>query len=643
MPSEQVNITLGTAGHIDHGKTALVKCLTGCETDRLKAEKERGMSIDLGFAPCSVAGTQVGIVDVPGHENFIKTMVAGASGMDAVLLVVAADDGVMPQTREHLDILTLLGVTRGLVALTKIDRVEPDHLELARADVEDLLQGTFLDGAPILPVSSVTGEGFDAFYEVLTALVQAVQPKPIDGVFRLPLDRAFSAKGYGTVVTGIPVSGSAHTGDEVALLPAGLTGRIRGIEVYGQKSDTVMAGQCAAVNVRHWDHRTIGRGDTLTAPGYFAPQEWFLCKLRLLPQQKLLLKNGSQVKFHTGTSEVPAKVYLIRGDRMQSGEEDIIQVRAQTPLVAGPGDHFILRTPSPAQTVGGGMIIEGVSRRLKRSRLNVYEDLRERVQAVLEEGRFVEYCVRSAESVAVGQTEIAVRAKVPQARLQGILAELVRDERIIALGPSLYVHRDTARETGDRVLEVVDDYHRRWPESPGITPDELRQSSRLEKVALEGVVGMLKSEDRLVERMGRLALPQHRTTFSQEDAEHLDHVESLFREQAFHPPSVKELVEATGATAGTVEGILRILREHQRLVPVEDLLFHREAVDQAREILVDFLRKEGRLESVRFKYLLDTTRKFALPLLDYFDRVGVTRRAGNTRYLRIPNGDRPKA
>jgi len=283
MPSEQINLTIGTAGHIDHGKTALVKCLTGCDTDRLKAEKERGMSIDLGFAPCTIADIEVGIVDVPGHENFIKTMVAGAVGMDAVLLVVAADDGVMPQTREHLDILTLLGVRHGLVALTKVDRVDSESLELARAELDDYLRGTFLEDAPVLPVSSVTGEGFDGFFEALVAMMESVEPKPLDGVFRLPLDRSFSVKGYGTVVSGIPVCGSAKVDDPVELLPQGITGRIRGIEVYGRTSDTVKAGQCAALNVRQLDQRTISRGDTLTVPGYFSAGKWFVCTLRLLP------------------------------------------------------------------------------------------------------------------------------------------------------------------------------------------------------------------------------------------------------------------------------------------------------------------------------------------------------------------------
>ncbi len=641
MPSQQVNITLGTAGHIDHGKTALVKCLTGCETDRLKAEKERGMSIDLGFAPCTIAGTQVGIVDVPGHENFIKTMVAGASGMDGVVLVVAADDGVMPQTREHLDILTLLGVRHGMVALTKIDRVDPEQVELARAELHEFLQGTFLEGSPISAVSSVTGEGFDPFYQSLEVLVRAVRPKSIDGVFRLPVDRAFSLKGHGTVVSGIPVSGRARTGDEVVLLPQGLTGTIRAAEVYGRQTDTVQAGQCAALNVRHWDSRQIRRGDTLAAPGYFSPQQWFVCTLRLLPQEKLALKNGAHVKFHTGTAEVPAAVYLMKGSQMGAGEEQFVQVKAAAPLVAGPGDHFILRTLSPVRTVGGGSIIEGIARRLKRTSPGLHEDLQQRARAVSDETRFVEFCVRRAEALAASEAEIAVRAKILPGRLREVLAALVGDDRILPLGPGLYIHRDTAAQAGERALESVRDFHRRSPESPGIPLDQLREISGMSKPVLDGLVALLKAEGRLTERKERLAAPEHRPTFREEDAKCLEAVETVFRQQAFHPPSVEELVEATGAAAEIVERMLRILREHQRLVPVEDLLFHRQAVDQAREILIEFIRKEGRLESVRFKYLLDTTRKFALPLLDYFDRVGVTRRVGNTRYLKKPNGDRP--
>ncbi len=344
MPGSQINITLGTAGHIDHGKTALVKLLTGCDTDRLKAEKERGISIDLGFAPCTVGDLEIGIVDVPGHENFIKTMVAGACGMDAVMLVVAADDGVMPQTREHMEILTLLGVRHGFVALTKIDRVEAEHREMVREETRGFLQDTFLADAPICPISSITGEGFDEFYATLTHLLDSVQPKPLDGIFRLPVDRAFSARGYGSVVAGVPVSGSIGIDEELVLLPEGSLSTIRQIEVYGRASEIVKAGQCAAINVRHWDAKRIRRGHVVTLPGYFTPQQWFVGRLRLLPHERVSLKNAAQLKFHTGSSEVTATVYLLEDNRLEAGQQCLAQFYTGTPLVAGPGDHFIIRS-----------------------------------------------------------------------------------------------------------------------------------------------------------------------------------------------------------------------------------------------------------------------------------------------------------
>jgi selenocysteine-specific elongation factor len=630
---EQVNITLGTAGHIDHGKTALVKCLTGCETDRLKEEKERGMSIELGFAPCKIADMQVGIVDVPGHENFIKTMVAGASGMDGVILVVAADDGIMPQTREHLEILTLLGIRQGIVALTKIDRIAPADREGVAAEVAAFLQGTFLEGAPVLPLSNVTGEGFDRFLESLWALVQAIRPKRIDGLFRLPLDRAFSVQGYGTVVAGIPMSGSARVGDEVVLLPQNLSGRIRRIEVYGQSSDTVQAGQCAALNVGHWDHGVIRRGDTLTVPGYFAPHEWYLGTLRLLRRDKLLLKSGAEVRFHTGTSDVAAMFYPLKGSHMEGGTSGLIQLRAKTPVIAGPGDHFILRTPSPVRTIGGGLIIEAATRRIKGNRPEVYEEIQERAEAVLDDRRFAEYCVRRAESLAVAEPAISIRSKVPRVRLREILADLARQQTIVPLAAGLYLHRDTAMEAAGRILTLVRDFHRGSPESPGLPLEQLRQQVTMEKAVLDHLIARLKGEGRLAERNGRLALPEHRSTFRDEDAKLLAAVEALFREQVFHPPSPEEVARHTGAAVDKVEKVLKILREHGQLIQVEKgLAFHREAVDRAREILVEQFRQKGRLESVDFKYVLDTTRKFALPLLDYLDRLGLTRRVGNTRY-----------
>jgi len=635
MGTSQKNITLGTAGHIDHGKTVLIKCLTGCDTDHLKAEKERGMSIELGFAPCTVSGLEVGIVDVPGHENFIKTMVAGATGIDGVIFVIAADDGVMPQTREHLDILTLLGVKYGIVALTKVDCVDQQRVDNVTAEIKDFLIGTFLEKAPILSVSGITGEGFDVLYEALQELVDTIEPKRTDGVFRLPVERTFSVKGYGTVATGIPVAGSVKIGDEVVLFPHGTKGRIKAIQVYKRDSEIALVGQCAALNVPQWDYKTIKRGNVVTLGEYFQPQQLYLCKLRILPHIKSPLKNGTKIKFHTGTSEIVATVYLLEESRATAGSDCLVQIRLNEPVVAAPRDRFILRTLSPVQTIGGGMIVEALPEKLRRNNPQTVQDAHDRARAVLAEKDFVEYCIRTAKDFAVTETELSIRTKVLPERLKKILAELIHQAKVLNLGSKLYIHTETADPLQQKLLNIVGDFHRNKPESPGLTIEQLYEASRLKKDVFDGILKLLISQGKLVERKHRLALPEHCETFSDDEQKLLRSVESLFAERPFNPPKFEEVIEYTKAAPEKVQKILRILIEHEHLVRVEnDLLFHSEAVEKARGLLISFIKKEGKLESVKFKYLLDTTRKYAIPLLDYFDRIGVTRRVGYTRYLK---------
>ena len=637
MGTVQTNITLGTAGHIDHGKTALVKCLTGCDTDRLKEEKERGMSIELGFAPCIISDIEVGIVDVPGHENFIKTMVAGATGIDGVIFVIAADDGVMPQTREHLDILTLLGVRYGIVALTKVDCIGPERLQTVTTEVRDFLAGTFLEGATIIGVSNITGQGFDAFYDALKKLVDTIKPKRTDGVFRLPVERAFSVKGYGTVVAGIPVSGLAKIGDEVVIFPSGTKGRIKTIQVYKRSSDTAMVGQCAALNVPQWDYKTITRGNVVSVGEYFRPQQWYLCKLQVLPHNRIRLKNGIEIKFHTGTSEVVATMYLLEGNSVAGGEECLVQVGLSEPVVAGPADRFIVRSLSPVQTVGGGVIIEAIPSKLRRNLPQTLQDAKERAKAVAVEKDFVEYCIKTAQSFAANETELSLRTKLLPGPLKKILAQLVREGKVIEISPKLYIHSDLAANIQKGLLDVVGEFHRSRPESPGMSIEQFHEAAKLRKDVFDGLIKLLFSQGKLVERKQRLALPEHRETFSEDEQKLLESIDSLFKGRRFNPPQRQEIIEYTHAPTEQVEKILRILIEQGRIVQVEkDLFFHGDAVEQARQILVAFINKEGKLESVKFKYLLDTSRKFAIPLLDYFDRIGVTRAVGHTRYLKTP-------
>jgi len=637
MGTAQKNITLGTAGHIDHGKTALIKCLTGCDTDHLKAEKERGMSIDLGFAPCTVSGLEVGIVDVPGHENFIKTMVAGATGIDGVIFVIAADDGVMPQTREHFDILTLLGVKYGIVALTKVDVVEPARVKIVTAEVKEFLAGTFLEDAPILPVSSITGEGFDTFYEALKKLVDTIEPKKTDGVFRLPVERTFSVKGYGTVVTGIPVAGSVKIGDEVVLFPHGTKGRIKAVQVYKRNSDTAIVGQCAAINIPQLDYKDVGRGCTVTLGDYFTPQQWYLCNLRVLPHIKSPLKNGAEIKFHTGTSEVVAKVFLLEGSSVAAGRKCLVQVRMNRPqrIVAAPRDRFILRSLSPVHTIGGGMIVEALANKLKRKNKGVLQDAQDRAKAVVSERDFVEYCIKTADDFATSESELSVRAKMLPGLLKEILSGLAEKGEVLNLSPKLFIHRDTCRDVQQKLLDIVGEYHRSKPESPGLSTEQLLEASRLKKDVFDGLVKMLVSQGKLVERKHRLALPEHQEMFSDDEQKLLHSIESLFKTRPFNPPRLDEVASSIAAKPEDVQKALMILIEQEQLVRVDkNLFFHREAVERARELLTEYINKEGGLESVKFKYLLDTTRKFAIPLLDYFDRIGVTRRVGYTRLLR---------
>ncbi|MBE0536086.1 MAG: selenocysteine-specific translation elongation factor [Phycisphaerae bacterium] len=637
MATSKINITLGTAGHIDHGKTALIKLLTGCDTDFLKEEKERGMSIELGFAPCTIADLEVGIVDVPGHEHFIKTMVAGATGIDGVIFVIAADDGVMPQTREHLDILTLLGVAHGIVALTKVDAVSPERVAAVTDEVRRFLTGTFLADAPILPMSSITGQGFDGFYEGLRDLVAQIRPRTVEGVFRLPIEKTFSVKGYGSVVTGIPVSGCAAVGDEVVLLPQGQKGRIKAIQVYSSPAEQVLSGQCAALSVPQWDYRSIVRGNVVTVGRYFAPRQWYLCKLQMLPQDKLFLKTGTQVKFHTGASEVVAKVYLMEGNTITAGREQVVQIHTERPVVAAPGDRFIIRTPSPANTIGGGLIVEAMDQRIRRSRPDLLDEARARAEAVSGELSFLEYCVKTAEGGAANPQQLSLRAKILPPRLDMLLTQLQQAGTITRLSGNLFVHVSAAEQLENKLTDAVRQFHNTQPESPGIAPDALLHASGLNKNVFDGLLERMLAAGTLTQRKGCIALPEHREDFDPAQRRLLASVEDLFAKRLFNPPSIDEAAAAIGVPVGAVQKTVRILTEQQTLVQIDrDNVFHSKAIREASRRLTEHIQKEGKLESVAFKYLLDTTRKWAIPLLDYMDKIGVTMRSGNTRYLKKP-------
>jgi selenocysteine-specific elongation factor len=579
----------------------------------------------------------------------------------------------MPQTREHLDILTLLGVQHGIIALTKVDAVPPERTQAATQEVRQFVAGTFLQDAPILPLSNITGQGFEEFYDALKALMAAITPKTAQGVFRVPVERAFSAKGYGTIVAGIPACGSVGIGDEVVLLPQGTKGRVRAIQAYGRDSTRAMAGQCAAINIPQWDQKAVERGNVISMGDYFAPHQWYLCEFKLLDQEKGDLKNAAQVKFHTGTSETPARVYLFgvppsggstslsaqpappsahAEEERKAGQSEppkggtpngalkpggrcLVQVFLDHPVVAGPRDHFILRSLSPTRTIGGGIIVEALERRLKRTDADVLTDIAERARAVATPRDFVAYCLRNAESGAADERQLALRTKTPPAELVPLLAELTAAGRVLPLGGRSYIHVDTAGKVRQHLLDVLRAFHQRRPESPGLSREQFLTESAVRKDIFDNLIERMRAEGKVADRKGLLALPEHHEQFNNAEQQLLQSVEALFRSQLFAPPGPAEIAERMHAAPPQVQRILRILTEQQKLVRVDqDLFFHTEAIAAARERLVSYIKQNGGLESVKFKYLLDTSRKYAIPLLDYFDKIGVTRRDGYTRLLR---------
>jgi len=636
--AERLNITVGTAGHVDHGKTALVMNLTGCDTDSLKEEKERGMSIDLGYAPFFFKEFEVGIVDVPGHENFIRTMVAGVTGIDGVVFVVAADDGVMPQTREHLDILSLLGVRAGLIVMTKTDRVSPDRVLEAGQQIRDQVRGTFLEDSVMVPVSNVTGDGLGDLREHLARILPDIPRRDTGGPFRLPVDRTFAVKGFGTVVTGIPVSGSASVGDELELIRqaggAPERGRVRTVQVYQHQAVQAQAGQCAALNIPQWKNDEIRRGDAVVAPGIFAPHEWILCRLRVLPDVRNVLRNGEKIRFHAGTADVTGSVYLLKSSRLVSGEEAVVQIRLDTPLVLGPRDHFIVRLLTPPRTIAGGLVLEGLTRRLKRTSEETLSYAAEKLEAVLDPVQAVELCLRRRGMEGATAAELAQETSMLADEAEACL------EKLMAAGArARFFHREAIQEATEKVLGAIEDFHQAEPQSPGLTKARVLELGQVPAACFDAALAALLA-DRLIEfslTARVFSRPGWQPSLPVAIAGVCERVETLYLGRLFHPPGAPEAARELGVDEQTCAQAIRALKDFGRLVETPGgVVFHSSAIREAAVRATEHITEKGRLESVDFKYQIDTTRKFALPLLDHLDAIGVTRRVGNTRYLKSP-------
>ncbi len=629
------HIIAGTAGHIDHGKTALVRALTGIDADRLQEEKRRGITIDIGFAHLRLGPElQLGFVDVPGHERFVKNMLAGVGGIDLLLLVVAADESVMPQTREHFDICRLLGIRHGLVALTKADLVDADIAELVKLEVEEFLSGSFLAGAPLIPVSSKTGEGLEELREALATVARAVEAKSSRRHFRLPIDRVFVMKGFGTVVTGTTVSGSLEVESEVEVCPLGRRVRVRGLEVHNQAAQQAEAGQRTAVNLAGIGTELLERGMALTAPGKFRPARQADCVLDLLPSAKPL-KHGAPVHFHSGTAEVVGRVYFLdRRTALKPSERSYAQIRLEKPLLLLPEDRFILRQFSPLITIGGGRVLDNRAARHRAS-----DDWQRRLKA-LESGvaeRVLEVLIEGADH-GVGQQEIVARTAWLEEQLDEAAQALERGgiARRVHERPLWLVHQQAFQAAADRVTTFLEHFHEQNPLLPGASKEALRSALFPEAPPFfaDQVLAHLTAAKEVAIEAETVRLAAHRIVFQKDEEDARQHIIKAFQEAGLRVPGLRELLEKLPVDNLRARKILQGLLREQTLVRVsEDLVFHRESVEQLKQLLAERKVQSDRLSVLQFKDLTGISRKYAIPLLEYLDREKITRRLGDQRVI----------
>ena len=621
------SLIVGTAGHIDHGKSALVRALTGVDPDRLKEEKERGITIDLGFAHLDLGeGLVASFIDVPGHERFVRNMLAGAHGIDAVLLVVAADESVMPQTREHFHICRLLGIPRGLVALTKCDAADADMQALAEMEVRELAAGSFLADAPVLRVSARTGQGLDALKDALRALARAVPPRPGAGLLRLPVDRAFTLRGFGTVVTGTLVSGTLAAGDEVEVLPGGRRARVRGLQVHGAPAERVEAGHRTAVNLSGLEVHEIARGDVVTQPGTLRATSIVEAELTLLPGQRAL-KDQARLRVHIASAEVLARVRMLDGSAVAAGATARVQLRLESPAVAGRGDRLVLRSYSPAVTIGGAVVVDPLAGKRRRGSVSSISGAAEAAEAAV---RMVE----EAGAAGLDAATLAARVTVP---LPVLLAALQGRDDVAAFGrdPVSLVSPRALATLAETAQARLRDFHGARRLDAGMPREELRRRvfARVPEGVFEAVLDGLAREGRARVSGDRVALADHEVRFTPEEAAVRASLLAAVRAAELTGVDVAHPPPGMAADGRLLEKMARALTAEGTLRRVGDAL-----VESSRlEVLKDEVRRRwppgSRLDVAGFKDLTGLSRKFVIPLLEYLDRERVTRRTGADRFV----------
>ncbi len=637
-------IVLGTAGHVDHGKTSLVKALTNIDTDRLEEEKKRGITIELGFAyldlPC---GHRLGIVDVPGHERFVKNMVAGVTGMDILAFVIAADEGIMPQTKEHFEICSLLGVSQGIIVITKKDMVEDEWLEMVEEEIRDFCQDSFLEDAPLVKVSSTTGEGIEELKSLLDSIVKKHTFGEVFGPFRLPVDRVFAMKGFGAVITGTSISGRISLGEELQLYPTNRTAKVRGIQVHSESVEIVEAGHRTAINLQGVETLEIQRGMVAASPAALKPSYMLDCQMKYLSSSSKPLKHRSRVRVHLGTAEIMGRVSLIDRDELQPGNEAGVQLLLEEPVAVWPEDHFVVRSYSPVITIGGGQILGNASLR-KRKRLSA-KDRENNIATfkVLESGTLEEkILLHLSESQAKGLTfdEVSVCLGIFGKHLKKILNIPISNKKIVVVDSTSQRYLDCriATKIKNTIVEVLTGFHQKNPLQDGLSKEELRGAigKLVDLKVFAYCLNELIRSNEVVQEESLVRLATHEVALQADEQELQNDLLNWYRQKGLATATIKETNEEFSEYPEKLlkEVISLLLREDKLVKISETLFYHKDIIDSLTTEVVAFMQKEGEIDAPRFKEMTGLTRKFSIPILEYFDRTKLTYRVEDKRILR---------
>jgi len=631
-------IIVGTAGHVDHGKTSLVKALTGVETDRLKEEKERGITIELGFASLNLGNDiNIGIVDMPGHEKFVKNMVAGSSGIDLVVMTIAADEGVMPQTREHMEICSLLGVEHGLIALTKTDLVDNDLMELALEDINDFVEGTFLEDARIVPLSSVTGEGLDEFLKTLEKVCNKVPERSFSSIFRLPVDRVFSMKGFGTVITGTLISGKVDVSENIVVYPSMIESKVRGIQVHGKSVTTVESGTRTAINFQGLDRESVNRGDILSSPDTLILSYMIDTDFMYLHSNPKPIKARTKVRFHSGTSEILGTLVLLDREELQPGEKACVQIRLDSPVCCLKNDKYVVRSYSPIRTIGGGRVLNPVAKKHKLFDKNIVSGLEILLKDDLEKD--ISFFIEQALFSGISFKDLRVMTNARDKKLSSAIQKMLAKKEIVQTNKErqIYVAGSLFEKFSSTLMEKLKKYHGANPLKDGMPTEELKSKFEYyNKNKLFNIVlnNLLKSEA-IVQNKNMIKLSDHEVALEVDQHEVKDKILDIYKKAGLTPPFFRTICQDLKLDKKNGMDVLHMLINDRDIVKTkDDLYFDKSAMDRLQVELVEFIQNAGDITTPQFKEMTGISRKFVIPLIEYFDSINLTIRVGDTRQLR---------